>query len=68
MKKQDEMEKQHFYIASKWTTAYFFIVLVIYNLYTKFTTGEFDVVWLILLIGLILFTSILTFYKYKTKI
>ena len=37
LKRQDEMEKQHFSIASKWTTVYFFIVLAVYNFYIKFS-------------------------------
>lgn len=67
-KKQDEMEQNQFNIASKWTSVYFFIVLLIYNLYKKFTEGEFDVVWLILLIGLVIYWSIVTCLKYKTRI
>ena len=51
LKRQDEMEKQHFSIDSKWTTVYFFIVLAVYNFYIKFIEGDFNIVWLILLIG-----------------
>lgn len=67
-KRQDEMEQQHFSIASKWTTVYFFIVLAIYNFYIKFTEGEFNVVWLILLIGLVIYWGITTYLKFKTRI
>lgn len=68
MKKQDEMERQHIFIASKYTVVYFIFALVIYNLYTKFTTGEFNIVWLILLVGIIIFTGIQTYFKVITKI
>ncbi|MER2036391.1 hypothetical protein [Mammaliicoccus vitulinus] len=67
LKKQDEMERQHILIASKYTVVYFIFALVIYNLYTKFTTGEYNVVWIILLIGVILFTSIQTYFKFVTR-
>lgn len=68
MKKQDEMERQHILIASKYTVVYFILALVIYSLYIKFSTGEFNVVWLILLIGIIIFTSIQTYFKFITRI
>lgn len=55
LKKQDEMERHHFSIASKWTIGYFFIALFIYSVYTKITTGQFDIIWLILMSGLVLF-------------
>ena len=68
LKRQDEMEKQHFSIASKWTTVYFFIVLAVYNFYIKFTEGDFNILWLILLIGLVIYWGIATYLKYKTRI
>lgn len=48
-------------------TTYFILALVIYSLYIKFSTGEFNVVWLILLIGIIIFTSIQTYFKFITR-
>lgn len=68
VKKQDEMERHHFSIASKWTIGYFFIALFIYSVYTKITTGQFDIIWLILMVGLVLFWGILTWHKYHTRL
>ena len=68
LKKQDEMERHHFSIASKWTIGYFFIALFIYSVYTKITTGQFDIIWLILMVGLVLFWGILTWHKYHTRL
>ena len=39
LKRQDEMEKQHFSIASKWTTVYFYrirFIISILNLLRRF--------------------------------
>ena len=60
------MEKQHFSIASKWTTVYFFIV-VVYNFYIKFTEGDFNIVWLILLIGLVIYWGIATYLNIRRE-
>ena len=45
-----------------------FIVLAVYNFYIKFTEGDFNIVWLILLIGLVIYWGIATYLKYKTRI
>ena len=44
-----------------------FIVLAVYNFYIKFTEGDFNIVWLILLIGLVIYWGIATYLKYKTN-
>ncbi|MCJ1655343.1 hypothetical protein MT340_000950 [Staphylococcus sp. NRL 16/872] len=68
LKKQDEMEQHHFNVAAKWTNLYFFIALLVYNLYIKITTGTFNVVWLIMLVGLVIYWGIATYLKYSTRI
>ena len=35
-----------------------FIVLAVYNFYIKFTEGDFNIVWLILLIGLVIYWAL----------
>lgn len=68
LKKQDEMEQHQFNVAAKWTNLYFFIALLVYNLYIKITTGTYNVVWLIMLVGLVIYWSIVTYLKYSTRI
>ena len=44
-----------------------FIVLVVYNFYIKFTEGDFNIVWLILLIGLVIYWGIATYLNIRRE-
>ncbi|MCG3401192.1 hypothetical protein K0017_02540 [Staphylococcus massiliensis] len=67
MRKQDEMEKLQFNLALKFTVAFFFIALSFYNFYQQITFGEMNIVWIIQLVGLIIFFGILTYYKLRMR-
>ena len=44
-----------------------FIVLAVYNFYIKFTEGDFNIVWLILLIGLVIYWGIATYLNIRRE-